>query len=436
MVVRLRLLPGFASPLVPDSLPFRNDNRSAGVILSSEAKPGVSLKVQIHSSAFAERVVVLATRRLIKGTSEETDESGNRWTVYTDGSSASDGSGGGVVVISQEGFKAYYSVRFRYKVPNNEAKYEALLCRLKLVASMKVDWVHVRCDSKLVVGNIMREFEAKDERMKRYRDAALDLFKAFRAYRVEQVPRRKILRQISSSSSAKTPWSISERCHKKKSWDKAQLCRGRVPSKNGWVENTNRTIIDGLKEKIMEYKSAWVEELPYILRTYRTTPRKATGEMPFALTYGFEVYKRFCDEEALVGKAGLKVTCFCNVWVGAKSVQDVVSASEVAELKDSAFGIFFKLGGIKWVNGQLLILLALNQVEPIKRSGDVDRIKFHIGERIVEFKKSDFALITGLKFGKEAEYGDTDLEKANDISTRCFNGKMSVTHIQVENVFN
>ncbi|VFQ78646.1 unnamed protein product [Cuscuta campestris] len=158
--------------------------------------------------------------------------------------------------------------------------------------------------------------------------------------------------------------------------------------------------------------------------------------MHLVKTTSGRVYKRLCDEEVLVGKAGLKVTCFCNVWVGAKSIRDAVSASEMAELKESAFGFFFKLGGIKWVNGQLLILLTLNHVEPINRCGDVDRIKFHIGDRIVEFKKSDFALITGLKFGKEAEYGDTDLEKANDISTRYFNGKMSVTRIQVENVFN
>ncbi|VFQ64012.1 unnamed protein product [Cuscuta campestris] len=60
------------------------------------------------------------------------------------------------------------------------------------------------------------------------------------------------------------------------------------PQTNGQVENTNRTIMDGLKKKIMECKSAWVEELPYILWTYRTTPRKATGETPFSLTYGFE----------------------------------------------------------------------------------------------------------------------------------------------------
>ncbi|VFQ67149.1 unnamed protein product [Cuscuta campestris] len=60
------------------------------------------------------------------------------------------------------------------------------------------------------------------------------------------------------------------------------------PQTNGQVENTNITIVDGLKKKIMECKSAWVEELPYIVWTYRTNPRKATGETPFALTYGFE----------------------------------------------------------------------------------------------------------------------------------------------------
>ncbi|VFQ98999.1 unnamed protein product [Cuscuta campestris] len=60
------------------------------------------------------------------------------------------------------------------------------------------------------------------------------------------------------------------------------------PQTNGQVENTNRTIMDGLKKKIMECKSTWVEEVPYILWTYRTTPRKATGETPFSLTYGFE----------------------------------------------------------------------------------------------------------------------------------------------------
>ncbi|VFQ91340.1 unnamed protein product [Cuscuta campestris] len=50
---RLRLLPGFASPLVPGSLPFRYDNRSAWVILSSETKTGVSLIVEVMHQAIS-----------------------------------------------------------------------------------------------------------------------------------------------------------------------------------------------------------------------------------------------------------------------------------------------------------------------------------------------------------------------------------------------
>jgi len=35
-----------------------------------------------------------------------------------------------------------------------------------------------------------------------------------------------------------------------------------------------------------EAKDKWVEELPYVLWTYRTTPRRSTGEKPFSMTYG------------------------------------------------------------------------------------------------------------------------------------------------------
>ncbi|VFQ77694.1 unnamed protein product [Cuscuta campestris] len=145
------------------------------------------------------------------------------------------------------------------QVSNNEAEYKALLCGLRLAASLKVERIQVRCDSKLIVGHVTGEFEAKDERMKKYRDTALELLKAFGAYRIEQ------------------SWGIKHR-----------YSAVRYPQTNGQVENTNRTIVDGLKKKIMECKNAWVEELPYILWTYRTTPRKAMGETPFTLTYGFE----------------------------------------------------------------------------------------------------------------------------------------------------
>ncbi|XP_031112204.1 uncharacterized protein LOC116016181 [Ipomoea triloba] len=63
------------------------------------------------------------------------------------------------------------------------------------------------------------------------------------------------------------------------------------PQANGQVENTNRTILDGLKKKLQTAGRGWVEELSYVLWTYRTTPRRATNETPFSLTYGFETKK-------------------------------------------------------------------------------------------------------------------------------------------------
>ncbi|VFQ89820.1 unnamed protein product [Cuscuta campestris] len=136
-----------------------------------------------------EDFVVECTTREVETTREEQVE--NLWTIYTDGSSATDASWGGVVAISPEGFKAYYCIRFRFKVSNNEAKYEALLCGLRLAASLKGERIQVRCDSKLIVGHVTGESEAKDERIKKYRDTALELLKVFGVYRIEQVPQEE-----------------------------------------------------------------------------------------------------------------------------------------------------------------------------------------------------------------------------------------------------
>ena len=47
-----------------------------------------------------------------------------------------------------------------------------------------------------------------------------------------------------------------------------------------------KVIVNGLKKRLDDAKGRWVEELPHVLWTYRTTPRKSTGETPFSMTYG------------------------------------------------------------------------------------------------------------------------------------------------------
>ena len=46
--------------------------------------------------------------------------------------------------------------------------------------------------------------------------------------------------------------------------------------------------MNGLKKRLDDAKGKWVEELPHVLWTYRTTPQKSIGETPFSMTYGAE----------------------------------------------------------------------------------------------------------------------------------------------------
>ena len=61
------------------------------------------------------------------------------------------------------------------------------------------------------------------------------------------------------------------------------------PQGNGQAEAVNKVIVSGLKKRLDDVKGKWVEELPYVLWTYRTTPRMSTGETHFSMTYGAEV---------------------------------------------------------------------------------------------------------------------------------------------------
>ena len=58
---------------------------------------------------------------------------------------------------------------------------------------------------------------------------------------------------------------------------------------NGQAKAMNKVILSGLKKRLDDAKGKWVEELPHVLQTYRTTPRRSTGETHFSMTYGAEI---------------------------------------------------------------------------------------------------------------------------------------------------
>lgn len=57
----------------------------------------------------------------------ETKATKTTWMLYVDGCSISKSAGGGIVLVTSEGTKLEYVVRFEFKATNNEAEYESLL---------------------------------------------------------------------------------------------------------------------------------------------------------------------------------------------------------------------------------------------------------------------------------------------------------------------
>ena len=84
------------------------------------------------------------------------------------GASNQNGSGIGLVLISPEKAIVEKSLRLDFSATNNKAEYEALLMGIAMVQKVGGKSVKVFSDSRLVVGQVKGEFEAKDERMQGY----------------------------------------------------------------------------------------------------------------------------------------------------------------------------------------------------------------------------------------------------------------------------
>ena len=73
-----------------------------------------------------------------------------------------------LVLISPERIMIEKSLRLGFSATNNKAEYEALLVGMIMVQKMGVKVVEVFSDSRLVVGQVQGELEAKDPRMQEY----------------------------------------------------------------------------------------------------------------------------------------------------------------------------------------------------------------------------------------------------------------------------
>ncbi|XP_065624582.1 uncharacterized protein LOC136065385 [Quercus suber] len=111
------------------------------------------------------------------------------WTIQTDGSSAQKRGGVGVVIITPTGEILKYGVRLRFPATNNEAEYEGILTGLRLGKELGARNLLIQNDSKLVIGQVRGEYEAKEERMQKYLKLTNHLTKEFEKVEFAQIPR-------------------------------------------------------------------------------------------------------------------------------------------------------------------------------------------------------------------------------------------------------
>ena len=81
-----------------------------------------------------------------------------------DGAANQKGSRVGLVLISIEKLIIEKSLRLGFSATNNEAEYEALLMGMTMVQRMGGKVVEIYSDSRLIVGQVKGELEARDVR--------------------------------------------------------------------------------------------------------------------------------------------------------------------------------------------------------------------------------------------------------------------------------
>ena len=95
----------------------------------------------------------------------------------------------GLVLISPEEAIIEKSLRLGFSATNNEAEYEALLQGIAMVQKISGKAVEMFSDSRLVVGQVKGELEARDARMREYLSQVKSLQSGFNSFSLSHVPK-------------------------------------------------------------------------------------------------------------------------------------------------------------------------------------------------------------------------------------------------------
>ena len=111
------------------------------------------------------------------------------WKVYVDGTTNQRGSEVRLVLISPKKITIKKSLRLGFSATNNEVEYETLLVGMTMVPKLGGKSVEIFLDSRLVVGQVKGELEARDVRMQEYLSQVRHLQLGFKSFNLLQITR-------------------------------------------------------------------------------------------------------------------------------------------------------------------------------------------------------------------------------------------------------
>ncbi|XP_019240297.1 PREDICTED: uncharacterized protein LOC109220284 [Nicotiana attenuata] len=113
------------------------------------------------------------------------------WTLLFDGSARRNCAGADVVLISPERQVLPFSFVLGETCSNNAAEYQALIVGLKMALEMKILMLEIYGDSKLIINQLLGNYEVKKEDLLPYHEYASGLLEKFDRVFLNHVPREE-----------------------------------------------------------------------------------------------------------------------------------------------------------------------------------------------------------------------------------------------------
>ncbi|XP_030940238.1 uncharacterized protein LOC115965196 [Quercus lobata] len=131
------------------------------------------------------------------------------WVMFFNGAARQEGAGAGVVFVSPQRQILLYSFSLSELCFNNVAEYQALIIGLQMAIEMGISQLEILGDSKLVINQILEQYDVKKEDLIPYCKYAKKLLANFEAITLEHIPRKEN-RQADALANLATALALSQ----------------------------------------------------------------------------------------------------------------------------------------------------------------------------------------------------------------------------------